>query len=328
MNSLELLREKRIGVLCGGLSGEREVSLRSGRGVRAALQRQGFAAALIDPQPPLFEQLCSADCQVAFNALHGGFGEDGTLQAVLEYLGIPYTGSGVLACALTMNKLQTKRILQAVGLPTPEYVQVLRGQELAAATEQIVAALGLPVVLKPLSEGSSLGVTIPQTEAEVREQLSNLLGNYGQGLAERYIGGTEITVGIVGTGERLRALPVLELVSQKEFYDYEAKYTPGLTDLIVPARISGPAAKAAQETALRAHLALDCHGVSRVDMHLDEAGQTWIHELNSMPGMTETSDLPAAAAAEGTTYDELVLDILRSALARRDISGSAPDPLS
>jgi len=318
VNNLELLRDKRIGVLCGGTSGEREVSLRSGWGVREALQRQGFTAAMIDPQPPLVEQLQSADLQVAFNALHGGFGEDGTIQAVLEYLGIPYTGSGVLACALTMNKLQTKRILQAVGLPTPEYVLVPRGQEIAAATEQIVAALELPVVLKPLNQGSSLGVTIPKTEAEVREHLAALLDNYGQALAERYISPTEITVGIIGVGDRLRALPVLELAPHKEFYDYEAKYTKGLTDLIVPARISDPAAKAAQEAALAAHLALGCHGVSRVDMHLDEAGQVWIHELNSMPGMTEISDLPAAAAAEGTTYDELVLEILRSALARMD----------
>lgn len=316
MNDLELLRTKRIGVLCGGQSSEREISFRSGRGVYEALLRQGFDAVIVDPGPDLPAQLREAGVEVAYIALHGGFGEDGTIQAVLDYAGIPYTGSGVLGCALTLDKLQTKRILLAEGLPTPRFRVVTAASPLEADVAAISAELGLPVVLKPIREGSSFGVSIPKTEEQLTADLAALLDTYGTALAEAYIAGTELTVGIIGAGERLQALPVLELVPHREFYDYEAKYTKGLTDLIVPARISEAAAREARRIALAAHLATDCLGVSRVDMHLDEAGGLWITEINSSPGLTETSDLPAAAAAIGMSYDELVLEILRSALVR------------
>jgi D-alanine-D-alanine ligase len=317
MSDLDSLKDKRIGVLCGGVSSEREVSLRSGQGVLQALLRSGFTAVAVDPQPPLLESVLRADCDLLFNALHGGVGEDGTLQAALDLAGRPYTGSGVLACALSMNKVQSKRVLHAVGLPTPDWVYVERQtQRPANRTAEIVARLGLPVVLKPISEGSSVGITIPKTEAELQADLGGLLDAYGEALVEKYIAGTELTVGVVGVGERLRALPVLELVPHNAFYDYEAKYTKGLTDLIAPARISPEATATAQDLALRAHQALGCHGVSRVDMVLSPDGSLWIMEANTTPGMTETSDLPHAAAAEGTSYDELVLEILRSALTR------------
>ena len=172
------------------------------------------------------------------------------------------------------------------------------------------------MVLKPLSEGSSFGVSIPKTEEELCRDLSALVARYGEALVEEYIAGTELTVGVIGVGERRQALPVLELVPHHEFYDYEAKYTKGLTDLIVPARISAEATAEAQRLALAAHQATDCWGVSRVDMHLDGEGRLWITEINSSPGMTGTSDLPAAAEAIGISYDELVLEILRSALGR------------
>ena len=316
MDDLELLRGKRIGVLCGGESGEREVSFRSGRGMAEALRRHGFEVVQIDPRSPLLDQLQEAGVEVVCNALHGGAGEDGTIQAVLDYAGLPYTGSGMAACALSLDKLQTKRVLQAVGIPTPPWRVARRGEDAAAAAAQAVAALGLPVVLKPTHEGSSLGITIPKTGAELATDLAALLARYQQVLLEQFVRGTELTLGVVGVGERLRALPVLELVPHNEFYDYEAKYTKGLTDLIVPARISPPLAAAAQDVALRTHEALGCVGVSRVDMHLDEAGSLWVTELNSSPGMTETSDLPAEAAAGGMSYDDLVLEILRSALTR------------
>lgn len=313
MMDLASLRNRRIGVLCGGHSSEREISLRSGRGVLAALRRQGFEAVEVDPGLDLPAQLRAAGVEIAYIALHGAAGEDGTIQAVLEYAGIPYTGSGVLACALTMHKVQTKRVLVAEGLPTPAWKVVSRGEDLELAVETACRELGLPVVLKPISEGSSFGVSIPKTADELARDLRALLDTYGEALVEQFIAGTELTVGVIGIEDRLRALPVLELVPHREFYDYEAKYTKGLTDLIVPARLSAEATAEAQRLALAAHQVLGCRGVSRVDMHLDRAGRLWITEINSSPGMTETSDLPAAAEALGLSYDDLVLEILRSA---------------
>lgn len=314
--NLEKLRDKRIGVLCGGHSGEREVSLRSGQGVLAALGRQGFEAVAIDPGPDLPGQLSNAGVEVVFNALHGGAGEDGTISAVLDYAGIPYTGSGMLASALAMNKLQTKRLLQAAGLPTPDFVRLCRTDDLPQKVAEVISRLGLPAVTKPVSEGSSLGVSIPNTGEELYQALAELLRQYNEAFVEKFIDGTEITVGIIGVSSRRRALPVLELVPHKEFYDYEAKYTKGLTDLIAPARISAEHAEQAQRLAVAAHDLLGLCGLSRVDMHLDSQGQIWIHELNSIPGLTELSDVPAEAEAAGLTYDELILEILASALTR------------
>jgi len=313
---LDQLRDKRIGVLRGGQSGEREVSLRSGQRVLETLTRQGFDAVSIDPGPAVVGQLERAGVEVVFNALHGGAGEDGTIPALLDYAGIPYAGSGMLASALTLNKLLTKRLLRSVGLPTPDFVHIRRELDLAEQVRTVVSHLGLPVVTKPVSQGSSLGVSIPKDEAALHEALTELLDKYTEALAERFCDGTEITVGVLGIGASLRALPVLELVPHKEFYDYEAKYTAGLTDLIAPARISQQATQSAQEIVVRAHQELGCLGISRADMHLDSQGQLWIHELNSVPGLTELSDVPAAAEAAGMSYDEVILEILASATTR------------
>jgi len=313
---LAQLRSKRIAVLAGGKTGEREVSLRTGQGIADALGRQGFDAILLDPAEGLFNPLRDSGAEVVFNALHGGDGEDGTIQAALELMGLPYTGSGVLGCALTMNKVQTKRIMQALGVATPPFLY-LRGRFAPEWVGRVLDEIGLPCVTKPNDDGSSLGVTICRDEATVARELRSLADRYGDVLVDRYVEGTELTVGVLGCGKTLRALPVLELVPQHEFYDYEAKYTKGLTDLVCPARISLEAATAAQELALLAHTELCCHGISRCDMHLDEAGKLWFHEVNSCPGMTETSDVPHEAFAAGMTYDELVLEILQSALAPR-----------
>ncbi len=313
---LGVLGDKRIGVLRGGQSGEREVSLRSGQGVLEALARQGFDAVSIDPGSDLIDQLREADVDVVFNALHGGTGEDGTIPALLDYAGIPYAGSGMLASALTLNKLLTKRLLRAVGLPTPDFVHVSKQADLNDQVSAVIDNLGLPVVTKPLAEGSSLNVSIPKDEDSLRQALAKLLAEYGEALVERFCDGTEITVGVLGVGENLRALPVLELVPHKEFYDYEAKYTKGLTDFIAPARISPQATQTAQEIAVQAHQELGCLGINRADMHLDSQGQLWIHELHSVPGLTELSDIPAAATAAGMSYDEVILEILASATTR------------
>jgi len=306
-----------IGVLLGGQSSEREVSLRSGKGVLGALERLGLHAVAIDPGPDPVGQLRQAGVDVVFNILHGGPGENGAMQGALDTAGIPYTGSGVLASALTMNKPLTKRVLRAAGLPTPDWVE-FDGNTGDGAVEEVIERLGLPVFLKPFDEGSSVGVARVADEGEARATMAELVAAYGRGFAERAVAGVELTVGLVGHGDRTRALPVLELVPKKDFYDYEAKYTKGLTDLICPARLSEEEARRAQEVALRAHQLTGCHGISRVDMHLDHKGQLWVHEVNSVPGLTETSDVPAEALAAGMSYDELVLEILHSALPRME----------
>lgn len=306
------LRSKTIAVLAGGQSGEREVSIRSGKGVQEALERQGFRTVMVDPSADLYRQLQEVGAEVAFNALHGGAGEDGTVQALLELIGMPYTGSGVLASALTMNKLQTKRIAAAIGIQNPPFVY-FSGTFSSDWVGQTIDCIGLPAVTKPNAEGSSLGVTICRDEATLAREMEAIATKYGDVLVDRFIDGTELTVGVLGCGEAARALPVLQLVPKKEFYDYEAKYTKGLTDLVCPARISPEATAAAQELALLTHREMGCHGVSRCDMHLDRAGKLWFHEVNSCPGMTETSDVPHEAFAAGMTYDDLVIEILQSA---------------
>ena len=316
----EPFRGLRIAVLMGGRSPERDVSLRSGKGVLAALKRMGLDAVAVDPGPDLVAQLREVRADVVFNILHGGPGENGAVQGVLDNAGIPYTGSGVLASALAMNKIQCKRLMKAMGVATPEWVEFGPRDDGRQAVERVKKSFGLPAVVKPFDLGSSVGVAIARDEETLAAKVDELLAEYGRCFAERYIDGREITVGIVGYGERLRALPVLELVPKKEFYDYEAKYTKGMTDLICPARLSERQTQAAQEAALAVHEVVGCHGISRVDMHVDRQGRVWVHEINSIPGMTETSDVPAEAAAIGMSYDELVLEILHSALPRMEVA--------
>jgi len=310
------LHSRRIAVLMGGKSGEREVSLRSGQGVMDALISQGYDAVGIDPNCHLPEQLAEARAEVVFNALHGGAGEDGTIAGTLEVLGIPYTGCGVLAGALTLDKVRTKHLLEACGIPTPAFVWGERESEAERVAEEALATLELPCVVKPIHEGSSLGVTIPKDADSVRADVAACLRDYGNVMAEAFCDGMEITVGVLGVGARARALPVLELVPKVEFYDYEAKYTKGLTDLICPARMPEEAAEQARQLGLRSHQACACHGLSRTDMHYDSQGRLWVHEINSVPGLTETSDVPAQAQAAGIAYEDLVDQILQSALTR------------
>ncbi len=314
--SVDVLRDKRIAVFAGGHSGEREVSLRTGAGVQGALRRQGFDAVMVDPRADLVTQLREVGAEIVYNALHGGAGENGCLQGALEMAQVPYTGCGVLASALTMDKRQTKRLFTATGIQTPPFICADAPTSPAELADRAIATFGLPAVTKPLAEGSSLGVSIPKNREELAAAIGDLLDGYGSCIVERFIDGTEITVGVVGTGDKTTVLPVLELVPKNEFYDYEAKYTKGLTELIAPARISEEATRESQALALQAHRALGCDGVNRIDMHIDREGQCWVHEANSVPGMTETSDLPAAAAAADIGYDELVLMILESAVAR------------
>ena len=305
--------KEKIGVLMGGWSREREISLRSGRKVSESLERQGFDVVCIDVGRNVAEVLRREQIDVAFIALHGKPGEDGTVQGLLETMGIAYTGSGVLASALALDKLMSKSIFMHEAIPTPPYIAVLSDDDLDSVTARAVQDLKLPMVLKPRAEGSSIGVEIIESADEVRPSVLRLRTAFGDLLMEKYISGMDATCGILGTAAQTRALPVLELVPKNRFYDYEAKYTKGATQFIIPARLSPAIYESTQEIALRAHKAVGAWGFSRVDMVVSSDGEPYVLEVNTMPGMTELSDLPAEAEAVGISYDQLVAEMLRSA---------------
>lgn len=305
--------DKRIGVLMGGRSGEREVSLRSGKGVLESLRRQGYDAVGIDVDENVDVRLRENRVEIAFIALHGKGGEDGAVQGLLETLRIPYTGSGVAASALSMNKYLTKLVLEQNGIPFPTTIYLEPPMTFEAVREKILSRMELPVILKPLAEGSSIGIAVAHDETELRDLTGKLLADYPRIIAEPFISGREITVGVIGAGDSPRALPILELVPKNEFYDYQAKYTKGMTELICPARLDEKTTREAQKIAVKTHLALGCNGVSRVDFIVDRRNNPYVLELNTIPGMTEISDLPEEIRAEGGSYDSLALEILASA---------------
>lgn len=307
------LKQKKICVLMGGRSGERDVSLRSGKRVFDSLKKQGFNVISMDLEDDLISSLKREKVDLVYNILHGRFGEDGTVQGLLEMARIPYTGSKVLASALAMNKLAAKRVFQAVGVPTPRYEEVDVYSDLKQEVDKIKKTIPFPLVLKPTSEGSSLGVIVIKNDDDFEEILAKSVAEYSDVFVEEFVAGQEVTVGIIGKNSDLQALPILELVSKNEFYDFEAKYTEGMTEFILPARLAEPVYKKTQEVALAAHRALGCYGVSRVDIIVDKDGTPNVHEVNSIPGMTDRSDLPAEAAHAGIPFDELVLRILESA---------------
>ncbi len=308
------LKDKKICVLMGGRSGERSVSLRSGKRVLASLQKQGYNAVSMDLEDDLIAALKKAKIDVVYIILHGRHGEDGTVQGLLEIAGIPYTGSRVLASALAMHKVAAKRIFEAVGVPTPRYLEIDGASDIAKSADWIRKDFPFPLVLKPVSEGSSLGVYLVKKRKELEPLLKETVAKYKDMFVEEYVKGREVTVGIIGKGKDVQALPILELVPKKEFYDYEAKYTEGLTKFILPARLPKSLYEKTQEIALSAHRALGCSGVSRVDIIVGPDHIPYVHEVNTIPGMTERSDLPAQAAYAGISFDELVVKILESAL--------------
>ncbi|MFA6432107.1 MAG: D-alanine--D-alanine ligase [Candidatus Margulisiibacteriota bacterium] len=311
---LKTLKNKKIAVLMGGRSSEKEVSLRSGKRVLASLLSQGFDAFSIDLTDDLIAHLKKHKTDIVFIMLHGSPGEDGTVQGMLEVAQIPYTGSKVLASALAMNKVAAKRIFEAVCIPTPGYFEIDANADIAEQVEKIKKSLPLPLVLKPVSEGSSVGIKIIKKGEELEPLIKEAAHKYKHVFVEEYIRGKEVTVGIIGSGSKTQALPILELAPKNEFYDYESKYTSGMTEFILPANLPKPIYEKTQETALLAHKALGCHGVSRVDIIVTGEHIPYVHEVNTIPGMTEHSDLPAEAKSAGISFDELVVKILESAL--------------
>jgi len=325
----------KVAVLMGGNSAERDISLRTGRGVAAALRALGHEVAALDAAngrllPAGDEEVAGAsagslvkaepaelvraatlsDAEIVFVALHGGAGEDGTLQALLDLAGKPYTGSGVLASALAMNKAMSKRVFEREGIPTPrwrlfdsaglESPRVFDARELG----------GYPIVVKPNAQGSTVGLTVVQRGEDLPAALQ-LAASYGdEVLVEEFIPGREVTVSVLG-GE---ALPVVEIVPQHGLYDYECKYTPGMSDYRVPAPLDAETTRQLQELAVRAAQVLGCRGAVRVDFRLTSAGAPYCLEVNTIPGMTPTSLLPMAAKAAGMSYEQLVQRVLDLAL--------------
>ncbi|MCX5750907.1 MAG: D-alanine--D-alanine ligase [Candidatus Saganbacteria bacterium] len=310
---LKNLKNKKVAVLSGGMSGERAVSLRSGKRVFESLKSQGFKVVQLDPKDgDLTQKLKKQKIDIAFIALHGKYGEDGTIQGLLELAGIPYTGSGVLASALAMNKVAAKYVFRAKGVSTPNFM-ILEEDNLDQAIGKIKRVFPFPMVVKPFSEGSSLGVSIVKDPDQLEAVARETVKKFKEVFVEEFIAGKEVTVGILGTGQKAEALPILELVSKNDFYDYEAKYTSGMTEFILPARLVKPLYEKTQATAIAAHRALGCRGLSRVDIIVGTDHTPYVHEVNTIPGMTDQSDLPAEAAHAGIGFDELVLRILESA---------------
>jgi len=309
------LKRARVGVIMGGLSAEREVSLRSGENVYQALVRRGYKAErlIIDGPDELFDKLTGIE--VAFLCLHGGIGEDGTIQLLLELMGIPYTGSGPLASALAMDKLAAKKAFKKARLPTAPHIEY-RGEAWDEWAERVADKLGFPCVVKPVREGSTIGVHIVQGTSQLVRAAKETQKDHQDLFVEKYIPGVEVTTGILRVGGEERALIPIELRPKRPFYDYKAKYTPGMTEFIIPAELDEKTLSRVQELSLRAHKALGCFGFSRVDLRVTPEGKIFLLEVNTLPGMTETSDLPKSAAAAGIPFDKLVELMLKTAVER------------
>lgn len=302
----------KVALLCGGASDEREISLASGAGARAALEEAGFTVQVFDPSVHEdLEKLVSGAFDVAFLCLHGKYGEDGTIQGMLEVLGIPYIGSGVWSSATAMDKIKAKVFYQENGIATPQSLTMYDRPTYNGT--QIIEKLGTPVVVKPANEGSALGVHIVSTPEQVDQAVAEAFQHDSEVLVETYIKGDEFTVSVLGNDEPF-ALPVIKIVPTAEFYDYESKYAPGGSQHLCPAPISDDDTKRLQDTALAAHKALGCRGVSRTDIIMDEKGQCWTLETNTVPGMTGTSLLPDAGRAAGISFPELCTKLIAYAL--------------
>ncbi len=295
----------KVAVLLGGKSAEREVSLKSGGMVLKALRAKGVDAHPFDPKEKDFAALEKERFERVFIALHGRFGEDGTVQGILEWLGIPYTGSGVLASALAMDKLRTKRIWAAEGLPTAPHAVLTAESDFKVVSRK----LGLPIFVKPAREGSSVGMTKVKRAGDLEEAFALAVNYDPVVIAEKFIDGPELTVALLGE----QVLPVIRIETPREFYDYEAKYIANDTRYLIPCGLPQAKEKQIQALCLKAFQALGCRGWGRVDLMLDKRGKPYLLEINTAPGMTDHSLVPMAARAVGVSYEELCVKILESA---------------
>ncbi|HXN05457.1 MAG TPA: D-alanine--D-alanine ligase [Nitrospiria bacterium] len=303
-----MITSKKIGVLMGGNSAEAEVSLKTGKAILQALKKTGYHADEVLMSRSVARTLEEKQIEIVFNGLHGKGGEDGNIQGFLETLGIPYTGSGVLASALGMDKVASRKVFLYHGLPVPEFHLVTSAGR--SGFRQEAVSFQLPWVIKPSREGSSVGVSIVEAEKEISPALADALTFDGEAIIEPYIKGREVQVGILEE----EALGIIEIRTKRKFYDYTAKYVPGMSEHLYPAPLSEPLYRNLMALGLSAHRALGCRGYSRVDFLLDAGESPWLLEVNTLPGMTETSLLPEIARGSGISFERLVERILAVAL--------------
>ncbi len=307
----------KVAVLKGGRSFEREVSLRSGANVEAALRRLGHEVLAIDVHKDMVRILREERPDVAFIAMHGQGGEDGTIQELLEIIGVRYTGSGVNASSRAWDKVVAKAAFEAHGIPTPQSYAFSQAafRELGAADalDEIEAKLGMPLVVKPARGGSALGIQLAHSAADVPAALVGALAYDDRLMMERYVDGRELSVVILGN-EDPEALPIVEAIPlEREFYDFESRYTPGATELRAPADLPPDVASEVTEVALACYRTLVCHGFARVDLILDADDRPWVLELNTIPGLTDTSIVPCAVRAAGMDFDDLIARVIEFA---------------
>lgn len=304
------MKNKKIVVLMGGPSAEREVSLNTGNAILEALQEKGYNVIGMELNPPkLLEDLKSCNCDIVFNAVHGKFGEDGSVQGALELANIPYTGSSVLASAMAMDKVASKRIFVAENISTPRSQVYTKSDLKNDLVKKIHEDFSIPVVVKSAAQGSSIGVTIVEDEKTLASAIQNAFEYSPNILVEEFIKGRELTVAVWGA-EKKKALPIIEIIPHSGKYDYKSKYTKGATEYIVPAQLSEEITHNVQKIALKAFDVLGCQGIARVDVMLSEDNVPYVLEVNSVPGMTATSLVPKAAQAAGVSFSDLCEKLL------------------
>ena len=295
------LKNKKIGVLCGGTSSEREISLMSGKAVYAAIKKLGFKVVLIDVNKNVAEKIKKEKIDVAYIILHGTPGEDGTIQGLLEVMKIPYTGCGVFSSAASIDKIISKKMFEYAKIPTAKWTII----EKLKPFEEIE----FPVVVKPASQGSAIGISIVKNKKEFEKAVKLAFSYEDRVLVEKYVKGIEVTAGVLNGNP----LPVIEIVPKGKFYDFKSKYTVGQSTHIIPARLPKTVLKRIQNIALKVYEEFRCNGTCRVDMIVDKNNKIYVLELNTLPGMTKTSLFPDAAKHMGMSFEELVLEILKSA---------------
>jgi len=308
------VNQEKILVLMGGTSEEREVSLRSGQAILNALLTLGYPARGIDYNSAVIPEILTEQPDLVFIALHGRNGEDGTVQGMLDSMNINYTGSGLATSVLCMDKVLSKKIFNYEGIPSARFKILKKNclQDLAAIKEMLLADTGMPMVVKAATQGSSIGTFIVRKEEEIIEAVKKAFHYSSEVLVEEFIDGKELTVALIGN-EDPEVLPIIEITASNEFYDYEAKYTQGMCEHIIPARIEASNCEEITRISKHVYNLMGCRGFSRIDFMLDKKGQPYVLEVNTIPGMTEMSLVPDAARAAGLSFEELVEKIVRLA---------------
>lgn len=312
------MSKEKVLVLMGGISTEREISLKSGTAVAKALADAGYIVETLDIRHDNISKIAEINPDVVYLALHGKGGEDGCVQGMLEWMGIPYTGPGVAASAICMDKALTKKILVHSNIPTPKSVEYKKDEckDISKISTELVAYLGLPMVLKSPCQGSSIGVVIVNNEDSIAAAVEEVFKYDDTLLAEQFVSGVEISVPVIGNNNP-EVLPIIEIVPTSEFYDFRSKYTPGMSQHIIPARISKEAEEKVNRLAAEAYVKTGCRGVSRIDFIVDEKNNPFVIEINTIPGMTETSLVPDSAKYMGISFPKLVDKIVKLALESR-----------